>query len=171
MRRRIPDFKVSVNISHEKVRKSDLIGDVEAAIERYQIPYSALVLELTESGLLDSEAYLLHLWAKFKEKGIMLALDDFGTGYSNFQYLNDLKPDIIKINRSFTAKASDNDYEFNLLSLLSRMVHHLQLKLCVEGIENEKELKKMSDLPPDYSQGFYFGRPCTRNQFIERFVV
>lgn len=170
MRRRIPEFRISVNISHEQVRKSDLIADVEAAVARYQVPYSALILELTESGLFDSDAYLLRLWSSFKEKGIMLALDDFGTGYSNFQYLNDLRPDIIKINRSFTAKASDNDYEFNLLQLLGRMVHHLQLKLCVEGIENEKELKKMWNLPPDYSQGFYFGKPCSRNRFIEQFI-
>lgn len=171
IRKQIPLFRVSVNVSHEQVRKSNLIEDVEEALERYQMPYTALILELTESGLLESDSYLLQLWAELKEKGIMLALDDFGTGYSNFQYLNELKPDIIKINRSFTEKASGNDYEFNLLALLSRMVHQLQLKLCVEGIENEIEREKMWNLPPDFSQGFYFGRPCSRSRFIEQFLL
>lgn len=170
MQRKLPNFRISVNVSHEQVKRSNFVAEVEAAVAKYKIAYSSLILELTESGLFDSDNHLLHLWADFKEKGILLALDDFGTGYSNFQYLNELRPDIIKINRSFTAKASYNDYEYNLLSLLSRMVHHLQLQLCVEGIETEKELQKMGELPPDYSQGFYFGRPCSQMDFKREFV-
>ncbi len=170
MRMVLPDFRISVNLSHEQVRKCDLVAEVEAAVKEYDVPYSAIILELTESGLLDSDNYFIRLWENFKEKGILLALDDFGTGYSNFHYLNELKPDIIKINRAFTAKASDNEHEYNLLSLLTNMVHSLQLKLCVEGIETEQELEKMWRLPPDFSQGFYFGRPCAKEQFMNQFA-
>ena len=111
------------------------------------------------------------LWAKLKEKGIRLALDDFGTGYSNFHYLHDLRPDIIKIDRSFTAKALANDYEYNLLDLISGMVHTLNLNVCVEGIETEDERNRIQNLSPDYIQGFYFGKPCPYQQFTEQFVT
>ena len=63
-------------------------------------------------------------------------LPNYGTGYSNFHYLNDLHPEIIKIDRSFTVKAVENEYEYKLLSLMSDMVHGMDVKVCVEGIEN-----------------------------------
>ena len=91
--------------------------------------------------------------------------------HSNFHYLYELKPDIIKIDRSFTAKALSNEYDYNLLSLMSDMVHHLDLKLCVEGIETEEERIRLQQVGPDYSQGFFFGRPCPYKQFHDDFVA
>ena len=151
--------------------KSDIINEIAAAVTEHDINPSNVVVELTESGLLESDTRFTRLWATLKEKGIRLALDDFGTGYSNFHYLYDLKPDIIKIDRSFTAKALTNEYDYNLLSLMSGMVHNLNLKICVEGIETEEECNRILELSPDYSQGFYFGRPCPYQQFKESFVL
>ena len=105
-----------------------------------------------------------------KEQDISLALDDFGTGYSNFHYFNDLKPDIIKIDRSFTVKAIENDYEFNLLQLMINMAHSMDLRVCVEGVETLPELERIKQLNPDYCQGYYFGRPCPFDEFMNLFV-
>lgn len=170
IRKWIPEFRVSVNVSYVQVIKSDIINEIVSAVEERQIMPSNVVVELTESGLLESDNRFNKLWSRLKEYGIWLALDDFGTGYSNFHYLYDLRPDIIKIDRSFTAKAMENDYEYNLLSLMSGMVHNLDLKVCVEGIETEEERQRVLRLSPDYSQGFYFGRPCPYDQFVEQFV-
>ena len=63
-----------------------------------------------------------------------------------------------------------NDYEYNLLALMSGLVHNLNLKICIEGIETEEEHNRMLNLNPDYSQGFYYGRPCPLVDFIEQFV-
>lgn len=167
----IPDFRISINVSYIQVMKSDIINEIAAAVTEHDINPSNVVVELTESGLLESDTRFTRLWATLKEKGIRLALDDFGTGYSNFHYLYDLKPDIIKIDRSFTAKALTNEYDYNLLSLMSGMVHNLNLKICVEGIETEEECNRILELSPDYSQGFYFGRPCPYQQFKESFVL
>lgn len=166
----IPNFKISINISYVQVLKSNIIGDILTAVEQYQIPPSTVIIELTESGLVNFDNRILKLWARLKEKGISLALDDFGTGYSNFHYLNDLKPDIIKIDRTFTIKAVSNDYEFKLLSLMSNMAHSLNLQVCVEGVENTSELMRMKQVLPDYYQGFYFGKPCPFPEFQENFV-
>ena len=166
----IPDFRINVNVSYIQVMKSDITREITAAAKEYGVSPTHVVVELTESGLLETNAHFSRLWAKLKKHGIHLALDDFGTGYSNFHYLYDLQPDIIKIDRTFTSKALSNEYEYNLLSLMSGMVHDLNLKICVEGIETEAEQKKIQELSPDYTQGFYFGRPCPYNQFLEQFV-
>lgn len=166
----IPDFQISVNVSYIQIMKSNIISEIVTAAEQYKIPPSQVVIELTESGALESDVHFSKIWDKLKSNGIRLALDDFGTGYSNFHYINDLQPDIIKIDRSFTAKAMQNEYEYNLLALMSGLVHNLNLKICIEGIETEEERNRMLTLNPDYSQGFYFGRPCPLVDFIEQFV-
>lgn len=166
----IPDFRISINVSSIQIMKSDIIDEIVNTTEDYGIRTSQVVIELTESGILESDVHMSKLWGKIKEKGIRLALDDFGTGYSNFHYLYDLQPDIIKIDRTFTAKAVENDYEYNLLSLMSGMVHNLNLKICIEGVETEEEKQRIQGISPDYSQGFYFGKPCPYDQFVEVFV-
>lgn len=165
-----PDFKISINISYVQVLKSSIITEILNAVAKHRVPPSTVIIELTESGLVEPDSRVTKLWARLKEEGIHLALDDFGTGYSNFHYLNELKPDIIKIDRTFTLKALTNDYEFKLLSLMSNMVHSMDLRICVEGIENTSELSRMKTLPPDYCQGYYFGKPCPFSEFTEKFV-
>lgn len=166
----VPDFKISINISYIQVLKSNIINEIISSVSEHNVEPSTVIIELTESGLLVSDPRIVKLWSCLKERGIHLALDDFGTGYSNFHYLNELKPDIIKIDRSFTVKALENDYEYNLLSLISDMVHGLNLKMCVEGIENQSELDRMKKLSPDYCQGYYFGKPCPYDEFSTKFI-
>ncbi|MCD7745991.1 MAG: GGDEF and EAL domain-containing protein [Lachnospiraceae bacterium] len=165
-----PDFRVNVNVSYVQVMKSDVVDDIMGALKECDVRPKDLVIELTESGLIESDVYFTRLWRQLKEKGVKLALDDFGTGYSNFHYLNDLRPDIIKIDRSFTVRAIANEYEYNLLSLLSGMVRNLELKVCVEGVETEEERDKIALLPPDFSQGYFYGRPCAQDVFEEKFI-
>lgn len=161
----VPGFHISINISYIQVMKSNIINEIISAVDMHGIDTSNVIIELTESGLLESDSRVTKLVSNLKNNGIRLALDDFGTGYSNFHYLNELKPDIIKIDRSFTLKALQNDYEYQLLSLMSNMVHSLNLKMCIEGIETNDELAKMSQLSPDYCQGYYWGRPCPYEEF------
>lgn len=167
---KVPDFRISINISYIQVLKSNIISEILQAIEQHQVDPSKVIIELTESGLLLTDSRIAKLWNRLKEKGIQLALDDFGTGYSNFHYLNDLHPEIIKIDRSFTVKAVENEYEYKLLSLMSDMVHGMDVKVCVEGIENEKELGKMLKVSPNYCQGYYFGKPCNYQDFRSSFI-
>lgn len=169
-RKKIPDFKISINISYVQIVKSNIIAEILNAVDYYQIPPATVIIELTESGIVELDTRITKLWQRLKERGIRLALDDFGTGYSNFHYLNELKPDIIKIDRTFTLKAVANDYEFKMLSLMSNMVHSMDLRICVEGVENTTELSRMKELLPDYYQGYYFGKPCPYQEFSEKFV-
>lgn len=165
-----PDFRISINISYIQVLKSNIITEILSAVTDYDILPSTVIIELTESGLVASDTRVSKLCSRMRECGIRLALDDFGTGYSNFHYFNDLKPDIIKIDRTFTVKALENEYEFNLLSLMTEMAHNMHMKVCVEGIETIDELSKIKALKPDYCQGYYFGKPCPFDEFVGKFV-
>ena len=166
----IPDFKVSVNLSYIQVLKSDVLKEILYGVRQYDLHPGSLIVELTESGFLESDANFIGFCNGLRENGILLALDDFGTGYSNFHYLYNLSPNTIKIDRSFTLKALKNDYEFRLLQYMVDMAHSIELKLCIEGIETEQELEKISEMGPDYIQGYYFGKPCPFNQFLNDFV-
>ena len=166
----IPSFHISVNLSYVQVLRSHIEDEIISAISAYELSPSDVMIELTESGLLESSARFDAFWKKLKSAGVSMALDDFGSGYSNFRYLAELGPDIVKIDRTFTTGAMRSSYEYELLSLLSKMVHQLNLKVCVEGVETEDEFAKICQLPPEYIQGYYLGRPCSTEQFITQFV-
>lgn len=166
----VPNFKISVNVSYVQIVKSDIMDEIEEAVQEYGLEPSTLIVELTESGILDANKHFAKVRTKLKQNGILLALDDFGTGYSNFQYLYNMCPDIIKFDRSFTVKAVTNDFDNHLLNLMSSMARELHMKVCIEGIETEDELECISKMEPDYSQGYYFGRPCSFDEFVERYL-
>lgn len=170
IRENIPDFYMSINFSHVQASRTNIVQEIASAAREAGVPASAVILELTESGLLKADQNAGRFWSELDACGIKLALDDFGTGYSNFQYLSELKPHIIKIDRSFVEKAMVKETEYNLLSLLCSMAHQLKLKLCIEGIENEKEWEIVRSFAPDYCQGFFFGKPCPYEEFTEKFV-
>lgn len=170
IRKTLPYFQISINISAIQVTKSDVITDLLTEIKRADLPLNAIIVELTESDFLDGNRKKDRFLEELKHAGIRLALDDFGTGYSNFHYLNELNPEIIKIDRSFTAEAIADEKEFFLLEQFCSMIHNLDLELCIEGIENEKEWTKIRQLHPDYTQGFFWGRPCSYEDFRKQFV-
>ena len=102
---------------------------------------------------------------------VSIAVDDFGTGYSNLQNIGNLRPNIVKIDRSFTVKALQNEYEFELLVHIIRMVHSIGLNLVVEGVETKDELIKITALNPDFIQGYFYSKPCPKEEFFEKFQI
>lgn len=170
MRDKIPGFKVSVNISYIQVLKSDLISDIVDLLRQNDLPTDSIQIELTESGFFESDASYIQFCADLKNLGIPLALDDFGTGYSNFHYLYHIDPQIIKIDRSFTLKALQSEYEYNLLHHMVELTHSINSKMCIEGIETREELERICTLNPDYIQGYYFGKSYPGSTFLAEYT-
>ena len=166
----IPEFKVNINISPVQVAKSEVILDLVDEIEKAGLSTDAVNIELTESVLLENNINTQHFLKELKRMKINLALDDFGTGYSNFHYLSELNPEIIKIDRTFTANAVADEKEYYLLKQFCEMIHRLGLKICIEGVENEEEWTRIKRLKPEYGQGFYWGKPCEYVDFVRQFV-
>ena len=166
----IPNFRININLSYVQVMKSRVLTEILTALRLYGLEPSAVGIELTESGYLDTNTHFQKLWDGLKKNGVHVILDDFGTGYSNLHCLGDLRPNYIKIDRSFTLKALNNQYEHDLMTQIITMTHKLDLTICVEGIETEDEFAKISELDPDYIQGFLFGKPQPAEEFYENLI-
>ena len=166
----IPNFRININLSYVQVMKSRVLTEILTALRLYGLEPSAVGIELTESGYLDTNTHFQKLWDGLKKNGVLVILDDFGTGYSNLHCLGDLRPNYIKIDRSFTLKALNNQYEHDLMTQIITMTHKLDLTICVEGIETEDKFAKISELDPDYIQGFLFGKPQPAEEFYENLI-
>lgn len=166
----IPDFRINVNLSYIQVMKSNALEDILHVVQMYGVKPDSVGIEVTESGYLDSSPHFNKLWTGLKNNGIQVVLDDFGTGYSNLHCLGDLRPNYIKIDRSFTLKALQNHYEHKLMNQIIDMAHSLNLAICIEGIEKPDELMDLRNLGADYIQGYLFGKPYPEAEFEKGFV-
>ena len=168
--RMYPGMRVQVNLSYIQVARTNVLREIRTVLKETGLPPECIGVELTESGYLEPGAHFQKVWRGLKELGVKVLLDDFGTGYSNFHCLGDLIPHCIKIDRTFAQKALSDSYEYNLLTQMIQMSHRLNIRVCIEGIETEKELERISVLKPDYIQGYYFGRPVPEKEFTARFI-
>lgn len=170
MRQYIPEFKINVNISYIQMVKSDIWKDILSSIKQYDLSPECLCAELTESGYTDMTPYFYKLRKKFEEKNLQFVLDDFGTGFSNLHCIVNMKPNYVKLDNDFTAKAMSNARDFELLKKIVEMVHSIDIRICIEGIEKEEWYQKLKEIHVDYLQGYLFGKPCEKNQFLNKFI-
>ena len=166
----IPEFHINVNLSYVQLYKSDMMRDVERCIQEVGIDPESLVLELTESGYIETSDRIKELFKDLKSRNIDVALDDFGTGYSNMRYLKEIDARTVKIDRTFVVQALNNEYDYNIISHIIDMVHSLGSVVCMEGIEEKEDLSKMIATKPDMIQGYYFGKPAPAEQFERQFL-
>ena len=165
-----PDFHVNVNLSYVQMRKSNLMKDVENCIREVGISPESLVLELTESGYIETDSRIKKMFRELQSRRYSFALDDFGTGYSNMRYLEDIAAKTVKIDRSFVLKALQNEYDYTVIRHIIDMVHSIGSEVCIEGIEYEHELAKMLQIKPDMIQGYLFGRPSPADEFEKNYI-
>jgi len=170
-RKKYPDFRVSVNLSYIQLTKSPVFVEVMDALRETGLPPDALIMELTESGYLENSINVQKVWHRFKDAGVQIALDDFGTGYSNLQNIGRFNPDIVKIDRSFTLRAMQHSYERQLLSHIINMVHSIHLRIVIEGVEEKEEQQQVMQLGSDFIQGYYYSKPCSREEFLEKYRI
>ncbi len=160
----VPNFKMNINISYVQLKTSDVLNDINRCLEETGLDPKYVVIEITESGHLDMDSSIIE---GFYNKNFKLAIDDFGTGYSNLRYLQYLKVNLIKIDRSFVEKATNDSYDYKLIKHIIDLAHSIDLEVCLEGIETETEMNTLAPLTPDFIQGFYFGKPVNKNVFFE----
>jgi len=155
------DLEIAVNVSARQLQHPEFVEHVDDALERADLPGHLLTLELTESVLVASGERAAQQLAVLKERGVKLALDDFGTGYASLAYLQRLPVDIVKIDRSFTAKIDSGADDLALLEGIVGLGKALGLQLVAEGIERHAQQGIVQDLGCHGAQGFHFGRPAS----------
>lgn len=166
----IPDFRMNINVSYVQIMHGNVERDILDVIKRYALKPDSIYIEMTESGFMDMTPMFCKFRKALDENHISFVIDDFGTGYSNFHCIRDMNPSYVKMDKDFTAKAMDNERDYELYKNIIPMVHSINVRICAEGIEKKEWRQKMNEMRVDYLQGYYYGRPCAREQFIKQYT-
>jgi diguanylate cyclase (GGDEF)-like protein/PAS domain S-box-containing protein len=150
---------LNINLSGRQLQYPEVVDDVAAALAESGLPPDSLVLEMTESVLMDDSENVLDILRRIKELGARLAIDDFGTGYSSLSYLHRFPVDMLKIDRSFVERLSHASDNAELARTIVRLGQSLQLVTVAEGVEDSAQFLALRRMGCDVGQGFYFGRP------------
>jgi EAL domain-containing protein (putative c-di-GMP-specific phosphodiesterase class I) len=156
------DVTVAVNLSARNVSNRGLPATVAAALAAADLPPEALVLEITESSVMDDPDATVPTLAKLVATGVTLSLDDFGTGYSSLAYLQRLPVQEVKIDRSFVIGLGTAGHDHASAALITSIVglgRAFRLRVVAEGVEDEATLQRLAALGCDIAQGYYLGRP------------
>ncbi|MGZ6953924.1 MAG: putative bifunctional diguanylate cyclase/phosphodiesterase [Acidimicrobiia bacterium] len=150
---------VSVNVSARQLRELDFAPRALAICSRHDVEPARLVLELTQSTLIEPDPTVDANLRNLEAAGFVLAIDDFGTGYSSLAYLKRLAVDWIKIDRMFVQDVAVDESDRTLVRTIVRMAEELGIGVVAEGVETEEQLGVLRELGCDVVQGFLLGRP------------
>lgn len=159
MRKDDPTLSISINLSYPQLIEGHISECIKAALYRYQIPGSSLIIEITETRIAENFLTVKPLLNKLRSMGIRIAMDDFGTGYASLSFLRQMPIDIIKIDRSFVVNLETHPADITFIRLIADIGKELGCTICLEGVETAGQLARLSDIPVDTIQGYYFSRP------------
>lgn len=159
------ELTVAVNLSAYDLLSSELPAQIAALLQQYQLPASALALEVTEGAVMQDPQQVIHNLQTLRAMGIELAIDDFGTGQSSLAYLKRLPVHEVKIDRAFVKDIEHNHNDALIVNTTTELAHGLGLLVTAEGLENLAGLAKLQAAGIDKVQGYYFSKPLRATDF------
>ena len=160
------DFQISINMSPIQFRNNaDNHFTWFTYLNELGLSGSGVVVEITESLLMEASDAITGQLLVFRDKGMQVALDDFGTGYSSLSYLKKFDIDYIKIDQSFVRNLSAGSNDLALCEAMIMMAHKLGLKVIAEGVETPEQRDLLAAIKCDYAQGYLFSRPLPADKF------
>lgn len=157
---------MSVNISSRQLKSDSFVGEVHAILKETSIPPHALILELTESMIMEDTPWMRDIIRDLKSLGVQIAVDDFGTGYSALSYIKRFPIDVIKIDRSFIIGIHENPFDAAIARAIIEMSHSLSIQIVAEGVEKPEQLLKLQELACDSVQGYFFSKPMPPEELV-----
>jgi EAL domain-containing protein (putative c-di-GMP-specific phosphodiesterase class I) len=154
-----PPVGVAVNVSTVQFLKDGFVELVMSVLRDTGLNPSLLQLELTESVVIPGFEATSASMTRLRDAGVSLAIDDFGTGYSSLSYLRRLPFDGLKIDRSFVRDLDSDPTALDMVQSLLSLAHNFSMRVVVEGVETETQLRSLQQIGCDEVQGFLLGRP------------
>lgn len=151
------DFYFAVNLSGRQLRRHDVPVMVADTLRRYDLDPSQLVLELTESTLLEDEQSASDILRAIRATGARVFLDDFGTGFSGLSHLRQVPVDGVKVDRSFVSGLPADPDDVAIVAAIIAMAHSLGMLVTAEGVERTEQRSMLRERGCDNAQGFLFG--------------
>jgi len=153
--------RVNVNVSVLQLLNSEFPSKIKAMADQVGIEPQAIVLELTETFILDNNQAAIAPLNTLRELGFSLSMDDFGAGYSSLNCFFDLPMTQIKIDKSMAWKTLTNRSSHEYLKFLITMCREQNIEVVIEGIEDAKMCDFFAEMGVDYLQGYWFSKPLS----------
>ncbi|WP_429080650.1 sensor domain-containing phosphodiesterase [Aeromonas bivalvium] len=150
---------LSVNVSARQFHTAGFVQQVEYILRDTGVPPSRLLLEITESVVLENRLESIARMRQLKELGILLSIDDFGTGYSSLAYLRDLPADEVKLDRSFIQTLVHSEQDRAIVKAILDLARVFRFTVTAEGVEEQEQLDMLKQLGCQHYQGFLTSRP------------
>lgn len=153
------DIYVTVNLSGAYFDDNSIVDDIRRVLAETGAAPQHIVVEVTESALMNEPAVAEKVLAEIKALGLRIALDDFGTGYSSLGYLHRFPIDILKIDRTFVRDIDTNRKSLDVVRAIVSLARTFSLKIVGEGIEDGNQIGALAAIGCDYGQGYFFSKP------------
>jgi len=160
-------LSVAVNLSIKQFNQSDLVARVGEISRECGLEAGRLVLEITESVVVDQPESAREVLASFKALGARVYMDDFGTGYSSLAYLHQLPLDGLKVDRAFVGRMDTDQRSRQLVATVLQMAHGMGLETVAEGVATLEQLAQLRDMGCQLAQGFLFSAPLEPQALAE----
>ena len=160
------NLTISVNVSAIQLHQSDLVGTVKRLVRETGIPPQHLMLEITETAVMENVDLAIRLLKQMKDIGVQLAIDDFGTGYSSLSYLKKMPMDEVKIDRAFVQDMLEDPDNGTIVDAIIQLGHSLGLSVIAEGTETLDQIKYLQECECDVAQGYYYSQPIREDSFL-----
>jgi EAL domain-containing protein (putative c-di-GMP-specific phosphodiesterase class I) len=159
--------RMHVNISGTECMRADANGKLRGIAEDNKLDPYVMCLEISETAVPGENNAIGEGIVSLHESGMGIVLDDYGTGYSNMTGIVALPIDLVKIDRSFLRMALEDAKVMVMLKDIIDMIHDMERKVLVTGIEDEESFDIMAEAGIDYAQGFYFSKPVPEKELLE----
>jgi EAL domain-containing protein (putative c-di-GMP-specific phosphodiesterase class I) len=159
---------IAVNISGRQLHELDVVRETREALAESGVDPSAVVLEITESVLMQQQGSVLERLQELKALGVSLAIDDFGTGYSSLSYLQRFPIDMIKIAKPFVDEIGGGLEQSALARAIIGLADTLRLRTVAEGVERAEQCATLIGLGCELGQGYYFSPPIAPREVLLR---
>ena len=163
------DVSVAINLSAVTLLDNNFPALVGQALQTWSVPAERLVLELTESSIVENETHAIDFMTQLHQLGCRLSIDDFGTGYSSFTYLKQFPLAELKIDQSFVRDIITDPADRKIVMALVDLAHTFGLRALAEGVENVTVLNELGALGCDRAQGYHFAKALDPTDFAEWF--
>ncbi|MEX0749194.1 MAG: EAL domain-containing protein [Dehalococcoidia bacterium] len=156
---RATEWTISVNVSVRQLQNPQFVSEVAQALDDSRLEPQRLILEITESVMMQDVPSMMERLNELKSLGLRLAIDDFGTGYSSLSYLREFPFDLLKIDKAFIDDLGTTTERKDLTRAIIELGKTLDLQLVAEGIESGDQVSRLTSLDCSLGQGFYFAEP------------
>jgi polar amino acid transport system substrate-binding protein len=158
---------ISINLSLAELEKDNFVRGIEVQLQNHNVSPELIKYEITEGLAMENEERTYEQLKEMRKMGINILLDDFGTGYTSFSYLKKIPANIVKVDRSLVINILTSKTDQGIAQAIIDLAHSIDMKVVVEGVEDEHMFNMLRDMGADFIQGYYISRPVPVFEFQE----